>query len=1156
MYMKRTSPSPQIHDDAHKRTAFCWFVYTSFYVLRKLFAVTKISISRSTDVGVGFMASIDTAFLVTYALGQLVYSTLRSDKQVLKQLFFSLFVSAVCTVAMPPSFNYPYLALLTQLVHGLAQSISHPLIMAHLSSVLLNHPRRATLLGLWSSSQCAGSVLSSVVGAAIVSSFRWQHAYFILGGAILCFSLLIPQAERHSLQTRSLSDHGTQKKFRTFGFIALPGVLYSALAFFFVKFLRYGFLLWLPFINFSFLGFNEYQSVLCATGFDFGGVAGSIALGVLTDGYFKGERCMSTMLFLAVGAACISCYSFSMPLWARYALTFVIGMTIDGSESALGTFMVHDLVPSHLKQHSTLVVGALTSFINGFGALGACFTGSVVTWIAASGGMRVVVSALSVVAIVAALLMFPLARVTAKDESRTIGSKKSKFIRVLAVLFCLSASAVCFWSEIDVKSRDYQYGYLHEQIKSSNAQSTTSRNSGTIPYRNGRESSKDPNVQESLTLGRAYLDANFPTDCHPKMPSLSISHCTAYVPPRTAAHSFDRSANTHFSTTTGTFYIDIDNTVSDSIPRLRRCESGSAWPCSELAREFWQNSIDDEPILHASQAVRFLREAGFTINFLTARTSYPDAYNVTSRWLHLHSLFFDNLFIVSSPAEKIKFLDECLQSTPTCIFVDDLMRKQEKEVQVLYSKEYYKIRTELPRLTVELFHPFFNSWRHIAMKHIPNHVLSHAPAWKPQVRLSSLDFAHKQEPSHHLKMIGANVSCSSDKPELYYSTKHNMEPRVYRGKEFSSHYNLTVEEDFKLSDLESLSAHQRLNIIPGFAQRTGSKKQFCQQTAKFHSEHVLLCFLLPEQALDLQAATIAHPRKAWIYKPDKTSGAGFGISIHTDLTGINLKSSAIVQEYIQTPFLLKGKKMDMRLYPIVTSHSPLRTFLSLGDSGGYARTAKHAYSPDLKNRAAHVTNTKEGKGNSHRLTMSELYDAVDVRGLNSTLFKERLRSTISDLFPHLFHGLKCSSGVHRHRCGAAHQVVGVDLVLDEHAFPYVVEVNPDPGWRYRNDAIWCHDAERVKQELSLVGLIPDTQLYDCVMPDMLLRLSSEVNPVTEHVLRMLYEYVHRDGTELVFPNRHHRSTVALEDNKQSLDDFDMFIAHKDILDELITKCAR
>ena len=513
----------------------------------------------------------------------------------------------------------------------------------------------------------------------------------------------------------------------------------------------------------------------------------------------------------------------------------------------------------------------------------------------------------------------------------------------------------------------------------------------------------------------------------------------------------------------------------------------------------------------------------------------------------MHNFPFDELIIVDNPSAKVAHLKTCLQnkSIPSCIFVDDLLHGQELKFMSLYKDVYCEIVSSLPLLKIELFDPHFNNWKRIVSKYFPESTTKNVSEWQFDIRIPKLPAYGKELAVDQLQMLGGKPTCTKKSPHLYYSITHNMVKRKYKNIILPND-EMTLKQDFNI-DVSGMLPHERLNFFPGLPKRTGSKKQFCKFTNKLESLHVLLCFLIPEQIKEMKYAMKKFPDKKWIFKPDRTTGGGSGISVHDDWEKMPLNLPAIVQEYIKKPFLFNSKKLDMRIYPIITSAYPLRIYLSKGDPGGYARTANTRYTVDLSKRDAHVTNIR-GNGTSYRLTFSELDFIINERGLNSTLFHNKLENLISDVVPSIVSGLS-DNGKMSHRSGSFHQVLGADVVLDEYANPFIVEINPDPGWRFRTKEMWCNDAERLKQILNLIGFSSKNH-YDNLVPATLLQLCREPNIVNEFLLRMIFEYSERGGADLIYPK-----WVNLEQYKDE-DEFvyeiyNLFLKIKPYMDQLM-----
>jgi len=68
------------------------------------------------------------------------------------------------------------------------------------------------------------------------------------------------------------------------------------------------------------------------------------------------------------------------------------------------------------------------------------------------------------------------------------------------------------------------------------------------------------------------------------------------------------------------------------------------------------------------------------------------------------------------------------------------------------------------------------------------------------------------------------------------------------------------------------------------------------------------------------------------------------------------KEPYIISRYVEKPFLVGGKKFDLRMYVLVTSYRPIKAYLH---SGGFARFCTEKYSSDpneVDNMMVHLTN--------------------------------------------------------------------------------------------------------------------------------------------------------------------------------------------------------
>ena len=180
----------------------------------------------------------------------------------------------------------------------------------------------------------------------------------------------------------------------------------------------------------------------------------------------------------------------------------------------------------------------------------------------------------------------------------------------------------------------------------------------------------------------------------------------------------------------------------------------------------------------------------------------------------------------------------------------------------------------------------------------------------------------------------------------------------------------------------------------------------------------------------------------WIVKPG-AKNRGFGIEVKENAKAVeaHLKKAKpggtwVVQKYIERPFLIGGRKFDVRQYVLVTPD--LRVWM-YRDS--YIRTSATAYdTADLSDRSAHLTNDYVQKHldtygtfeDANKLSFAEFQTALDATPLSDG----RILSLWGDVWPQMQHCIRHTFSaamphlsVHR-SCGCSFELYGLDFMLD------------------------------------------------------------------------------------------------------------------------------
>ncbi|KAF7267058.1 hypothetical protein GWI33_019661 [Rhynchophorus ferrugineus] len=265
---------------------------------------------------------------------------------------------------------------------------------------------------------------------------------------------------------------------------------------------------------------------------------------------------------------------------------------------------------------------------------------------------------------------------------------------------------------------------------------------------------------------------------------------------------------------------------------------------------------------------------------------------------------------------------------------------------------------------------------------------------------------------------------------------------------------------------KTLKETQKLNHFPGTFQ-LGRKDRLWRNFQRMISKYGLKEFgFLPHTYVLPQEVKLLKQnwdfknnsgKEMWIIKPP-ASARGTGIKVINKWSQLPKKTSLVCQKYVNNPYLINGSKFDLRLYVLVTSFHPLRIYLY---PDGLARFASAKYSDDvkdLKDRYMHLTNYSINKLSSqytanedanachgHKWTLTKLLEYMHNEGVDTkTLWKNLQQLVIKTIISSepLITPL-CEENMNSYyNC---YELFGIDVLLDEHLKPWLLEVNISPS---------------------------------------------------------------------------------------------------------------
>jgi MFS transporter, OPA family, sugar phosphate sensor protein UhpC len=416
-----------------------WLAYATYYTGRKGFSVAKKSIHDQLGVSESMLGAIDTVYLAAYAGGQFVNGFL-GDRIGARRLvgFGMLLSSGLCAAFGSTSSAVLFLVLFG--LNGYAQSTGWPgttRAMAEWTTTA----NRGTVMAFWATCYQVGGIAASWLAGWLLGTYGWRSAFFgpavvLAAVGLLVLSLLragpgereAPEGEEGRPPTCQAAHEEqeadaphSQDDFSEASRIELRRraqrrVLRSRVlwcygaSYFFIKFIRYTLLFWLPYYLSKQLGYAEDHAAYVSTAFEAGGIAGVITVGILSDRLRAYPR--SAVAAVALVGLSIALLAYSLlSTWgvvANVVCLALVGAALFGPDSLICGAAAQDAGGPH-------AAAMATGFVNGLGSLGAILEGVLVPIIATELGWGSLIPALVGLGLLAAVALLPTVRRVARQ---------------------------------------------------------------------------------------------------------------------------------------------------------------------------------------------------------------------------------------------------------------------------------------------------------------------------------------------------------------------------------------------------------------------------------------------------------------------------------------------------------------------------------------------------------------------------------------------------------------------------------------------------------------------------------------------------------------------------------------------------------------------
>jgi OPA family glycerol-3-phosphate transporter-like MFS transporter len=392
-----------------------WVAYAGYYFCRKPFFVVKGTLTDTFSWSPSELATIGTAYLIAYALGQFVTGALGTALGPRVVLLLGIATSIACNVAFGFANSLQTFAVL-MFVNGLAQASGWAPTVGTMAN-WFGRAGRGTVMGWWNTHFTVGAIASNTLAAWALGAYGWRWSFFTGAMVLLAAWVVVLAWHRDRPEDVGLAglppepgeppDDGKLHMSSR----VLTNVLLMGLFYFCAKFIRYALWSWVPWVlqhNFELRG-NDAGYL--STVFDLAGAVGAIGCGYASDRWFGGDRILTALVSLGAMVLSTALLAWggatSLPLFAVGLA--LVGFTLYGPDS-----LVAGAGAIEVGNRRTAVMAAAT--INGMGSLGSVAQELILGRLLDHGDLQLVLATLFGSALVSIVM---LAIVWLRSEGRT-----------------------------------------------------------------------------------------------------------------------------------------------------------------------------------------------------------------------------------------------------------------------------------------------------------------------------------------------------------------------------------------------------------------------------------------------------------------------------------------------------------------------------------------------------------------------------------------------------------------------------------------------------------------------------------------------------------------------------------------------------------------
>jgi len=401
----------------HWLLGLLYATYGCFYLSRKADSVAKIALHEEEGFTVEELAMLDTVYLVVYTLS-LAASGMLSGRVPSGKLLGSALVCLAFTSFLKSKAKTPFGFAVCQVLHAVFQSAGWPTCIRLIGIWVTEN--RGFVMGIWTTCQSLGGILGALWATYFMANFGWPYAYLyhvpiMLMLAVICMLYVqdeppgLSSSSYSSLPTQKNNDNNNNNHITVWKVVMIPGVVSIGIAYFFLKFLRYALLMWLPYYYEEGLHFDQLTAGYMSSSFEMGGLIGTPLIGWYSDRILRGKRDLTAAWFLSGAGTmlmlCVMIEDFGVAFNA-FSM-FLVGILVIGPDSILSGTVAQDLGASSAM--GSQAIGTLAGLINSVGSCGSIFQSYATAFISRVYGWDVLFTIFVLCAFLSAAILFNVA---------------------------------------------------------------------------------------------------------------------------------------------------------------------------------------------------------------------------------------------------------------------------------------------------------------------------------------------------------------------------------------------------------------------------------------------------------------------------------------------------------------------------------------------------------------------------------------------------------------------------------------------------------------------------------------------------------------------------------------------------------------------------